>query len=106
HYHKAKTPTDICTHSLHDALPIWKNRVRSCRRSSSFSRSHSASSRWARASPEGCCWWVLRGPAKRCSRAQSPGRPGCRSSISPRSEEHTSELQSRGHLVCRLLLEK
>src|SRR5690625_5785615 len=23
----------------------------------------------------------------------------------PRSEEHTSELQSRGHLVCRLLLE-
>src|SRR5690625_6197275 len=25
---------------------------------------------------------------------------------SMRSEEHTSELQSRGHLVCRLLLEK
>src|SRR5439155_26202993 len=25
---------------------------------------------------------------------------------SPRSEEHTSELQSRGHLVCRLLLGK
>src|SRR6266702_6499675 len=25
---------------------------------------------------------------------------------SNRSEEHTSELQSRGHLVCRLLLEK
>src|SRR5439155_19690930 len=31
----------------------------------------------------------------------------CRSrSRRPRSEEHTSELQSRGHLVCRLLLEK
>src|SRR3712207_7367069 len=29
-----------------------------------------------------------------------PGRPG------PRSEEHTSELQSRQYLVCRLLLEK
>src|SRR5439155_9325473 len=28
------------------------------------------------------------------------------SARSPRSEEHTSELQSRGHLVCRLLLEK
>src|SRR5690625_6352165 len=31
------------------------------------------------------------------------------SSIQPspiRSEEHTSELQSRGHIVCRLLLEK
>src|SRR5207253_7276720 len=26
--------------------------------------------------------------------------------IENRSEEHTSELQSRGHLVCRLLLEK
>src|SRR5690625_4138719 len=29
-----------------------------------------------------------------------------RSDLSKRSEEHTSELQSRGHLVCRLLLEK
>src|SRR5207253_6527727 len=29
-----------------------------------------------------------------------------RSPDSSRSEEHTSELQSRGHLVCRLLLEK
>src|SRR2546422_5302934 len=28
------------------------------------------------------------------------------SHIGPRSEEHTSELQSRLHLVCRLLLEK
>src|SRR5690625_1302045 len=28
------------------------------------------------------------------------------SAIDTRSEEHTSELQSRGHLVCRLLLEK
>src|SRR5690625_5974117 len=26
--------------------------------------------------------------------------------VNLRSEEHTSELQSRGHLVCRLLLEK
>src|SRR5437870_8359681 len=37
-------------------------------------------------------------------------RPAVRSSTLParstRSEEHTSELQSRGHLVCRLLLEK
>src|SRR3989442_11383835 len=35
-------------------------------------------------------------PAPRGSRAPGPGR----------SEEHTSELQSRPHLVCRLLLEK
>src|SRR5437660_7335006 len=31
---------------------------------------------------------------------------GTRICSSGRSEEHTSELQSRGHLVCRLLLEK
>src|SRR5437870_5790196 len=30
----------------------------------------------------------------------------CSSSLNRRSEEHTSELQSRGHLVCRLLLER
>src|SRR5690625_5745714 len=29
-----------------------------------------------------------------------------KSIVGSRSEEHTSELQSRGHLVCRLLLEK
>src|SRR5215510_12228011 len=35
-------------------------------------------------------------------------RESNQSSVGPRSrsEEHTSELQSRGHLVCRLLLEK
>src|SRR5690606_39872180 len=32
--------------------------------------------------------------------------PGCESLIMFRSEEHTSELQSRENLVCRLLLEK
>src|SRR5438067_13208262 len=34
------------------------------------------------------------------------GRPGQRMVFSTRSEEHTSELQSRFDLVCRLLLEK
>src|SRR3712207_8035955 len=33
--------------------------------------------------------------------AQRPGH-----AVAPRSEEHTSELQSRQYLVCRLLLEK
>src|SRR2546422_8365043 len=32
--------------------------------------------------------------------------PGLVAGPEPRSEEHTSELQSRLHLVCRLLLEK
>src|SRR2546430_12233657 len=36
-----------------------------------------------------------------------PPRPSARRSpCSPRSEEHTSELQSQSNLVCRLLLEK
>src|SRR5437870_6665124 len=39
----------------------------------------------------------------RSSASTSPTIPGSRCE---RSEEHTSELQSRGHLVCRLLLEK
>src|SRR5690554_7751453 len=33
-------------------------------------------------------------------------RLGMKDQSAPRSEEHTSELQSRPHLVCRLLLEK
>src|SRR5690625_6821448 len=37
--------------------------------------------------------------AEVCENQWSTARP-------QRSEEHTSELQSRGHLVCRLLLEK
>src|SRR5712664_4395024 len=36
----------------------------------------------------------------------SPGRDYSNQRFSPRSEEHTSELQSRSDLVCRLLLEK
>src|SRR2546429_7314800 len=41
-------------------------------------------------------------------RASAPSRcsASCASGIPNRSEEHTSELQSRLHLVCRLLLEK
>src|SRR5207253_8366724 len=40
----------------------------------------------------------------RADRGQRFGFPSDHGGI--RSEEHTSELQSRGHLVCRLLLEK
>src|SRR5438309_6832750 len=41
----------------------------------------------------------------RRSLPRGPGGPDARGSW-PRSEEHTSELQSQFHLVCRLLLEK
>src|SRR5215510_15631045 len=49
---------------------------------------------------------ALRLLARKAPRASGlePGVPGAWRRI--RSEEHTSELQSRGHLVCRLLLEK
>src|SRR3712207_7463863 len=49
---------------------------------------------------EGGCWPAQRWrwpPHSRCPRGRSPPT---------RSEEHTSELQSRQYLVCRLLLEK
>src|SRR2546429_7403407 len=64
--------------------------------------------------------WPVHVPACRHRRA-SPSKPGrrnavlCLRAMTPlppicldpsRSEEHTSELQSRLHLVCRLLLEK
>src|SRR5207253_4603985 len=45
-----------------------------------------------------------RGPRPHTDLQHPPHREKCRRST--RSEEHTSELQSRGHLVCRLLLEK
>src|SRR5436309_8888821 len=71
--------TELYTLSLHDALPIWPlDRLgRLCRR---HRRSRSP------AGGGGC-------------HAQGPG-------FDDRSEEHTSELQSRENLVCRLLLEK
>src|SRR2546422_4633335 len=71
--------TEIYTLSLHDALPIY-HRPPASRRS-------------------------LGHPAARSRRRpRLPCHPGGRRII--RSEEHTSELQSRLHLVCRLLLEK
>src|SRR5690625_6403800 len=58
----------------------------------------------------------LGGARRREDRSLHPGAGGSGSAIrgsssahlpaGRRSEEHTSELQSRGHLVCRLLLEK
>src|SRR5439155_19262975 len=74
--------TEIYTLSLHDALPIscWSARSPSRRRRSPGSTGRS--------------------PRRKPNAARSGPR-----SIR-RSEEHTSELQSRGHLVCRLLLEK
>src|SRR5207244_12421269 len=49
---------------------------------------------------------VSTSPARSATRLSGTGSiPPCWTSLS-RSEEHTSELQSPDHLVCRLLLEK
>src|SRR3712207_7529507 len=45
-------------------------------------------------------------PPTRARSGPDPPRRAARPPASPRSEEHTSELQSRQYLVCRLLLEK
>src|SRR3712207_8589802 len=81
--------TEIYTLSLHDALPIC-------------------------VSPTQAFGFESTGPPGRAgSRETAPAsvadpRPiwHARPRPAPRSEEHTSELQSRQYLVCRLLLEK
>src|SRR3712207_7481486 len=85
--------TEIYTLSLHDALPIWPPSPPSPRGPYPPGRS----------SPPGQ-------PLPPRSDFL-PVLPGWDSTSSPpssllRSEEHTSELQSRQYLVCRLLLEK
>src|SRR5690625_6881216 len=84
--------TKTNTLSLHDALPILPRSPRSRARRSCGQRC-------------GPYRRATRGCGRNCT---SPGRrSGCGRSAQPtRSEEHTSELQSRGQLVCRLLLEK
>src|SRR5438874_5102503 len=96
------TPTtEICTLSLHDALPI------SSRPSSNGLRWRSRKGTKLAPRKSGS-----RPPAPEyCTAAQSPTATLPLSSCSntdthSRSEEHTSELQSRRDLVCRLLLEK
>src|SRR2546423_7012664 len=47
-----------------------------------------------------------RAPGRGASRTRPPRTPRRGGPAAPRSEEHTSELQSLAYLVCRLLLEK
>src|SRR3712207_8589323 len=83
--------TEIYTLSLHDALPI------------SAVRRHGAGG--LRDRPARDPGRVHAGRRTRlCRRARR--RSELRRPASGRSEEHTSELQSRQYLVCRLLLEK
>src|SRR5690606_39838989 len=96
--------TERYTLSLHDALPIfagepWYRSLPGRRRFSGVSR-ESAAAVTGQRTKGGC----LRG-----KQPPLPGGSARRSGpaeTTPRSEEHTSELQSRENLVCRLLLEK
>src|SRR5437588_8644768 len=71
--------TEIYTLSLHDALPIFAGAAPARGRASA---------------------------ARRTLRIGCRQNPLRRTPRPPRSEEHTSELQSHSDLVCRLLLEK
>src|SRR3712207_7963419 len=84
--------TEIYTLSLHDALPIYP---RSRRRAEHPQDGRRRAAQVPRGRDDG----RERGAG---DREAGGGRLGVR----PRSEEHTSELQSRQYLVCRLLLEK
>src|SRR5207253_10976394 len=92
--------------SLHDALPIWSN---------SDATAFTMSARVTRGPRKPFTPWIPRGPAgpRRPFTPWIPRGPvGPGGPVSPRrslfaitplssrSEEHTSELQSRGHLVC------
>src|SRR5437870_11023007 len=94
------------TLSLHDALPIWvtPQRVKNDRDPREDRRKHDARERTGERDRElrarcGGFLFDLGYAAEGEQRDASNRKP-------VRSEEHTSELQSRGHLVCRRLLEK
>src|SRR5436305_3571581 len=92
----ATPTTELYTLSLHDALPIC-----SLRRDGRSAPGRVRGPRGHRPA-RGTRRRGQRGALRRYGEARgAPGRRGRR-----RSEEHTSELQSRPHLVCRLLLEK
>src|SRR5690606_40909768 len=90
-HHLSNAPAAIAIYalSLHDALPISRSRL------GDRERPHGLRPRGAELPPQG--------PLPDADAERAAGR-----SRRPRgrSEEHTSELQSRENLVCRLLLEK
>src|SRR5438552_7368066 len=87
YFFSAPTPTPIYTLSLHDALPIYRPEFRG-HRSTTLDL-------------------LAKNRIVRCEHGTFPmPAPLIGNGLGRRSEEHTSELQSPDHLVCRLLLEK
>src|SRR5207253_6256742 len=95
--------TSTSTLSLHDALPIfgWPG-VAFDRRG----RAAVAYTRWRPKSHLSQLVLARLTPRVESKNVTTNGWPASYVAPPARSEEHTSELQSRGHLVCRLLLEK
>src|SRR5688500_19678678 len=88
--------------SLHDALPICSSVVTVSDPGSGSARIRAAGGHTVAAVASIVrTAWREPGPKWWSSRAQRSA-----ASAAPRSEEHTSELQSPCNLVCRLLLEK
>src|SRR5207253_4207195 len=98
--------TALYTLSLHDALPISPI----CRRESAdvFGDANYHLGSRGIGLPDAGDATDCHAPrrARHSQPAQLPPRAHAKGWRGRRSEEHTSELQSRGHLVCRLLLEK
>src|SRR5207244_9210412 len=99
-------PTDTSPLSLHDALPIFPSGGKP---TTTCKDAHSRLGRHTPLSPRRSCASHLAARPLRASlpaklRKQDPRRIRFPSMTLERSEEHTSELQSPDHLVCRLLL--
>src|SRR5690349_23171792 len=97
----ATATTEIYTLSLHDALPI-------CRRPKTcspwwYARADGRAATSLVATYAAIASWLERRAVAIVARGR---RDRHRDPRAARSEEHTSELQSRRDLVCRLLLEK
>src|SRR5690606_40751776 len=89
----APPPPLLSTLSLHDALPIWP-----CPPGRGRGPTPPL--------PCGAPSRVTPPPALTASPERSASHTQRHGHVAQRSEEHTSELQSRENLVCRLLLEK
>src|SRR5205814_6185086 len=93
----------IYTLSLHDALPIFvsSSRVRELIRAGQVEQAGKLLS-----APYRIRGMVTHGAGRGAKIGFPTANLSAIDTLLPRSEEHTSELQSLRHLVCRLLLEK
>src|SRR5207253_11170905 len=97
--------TQIYTLSLHDALPISNNQIISNGTLEGTNTKNLAIYQADASSTLTISAVIANNTGATGLSKAGPGTL-ILSGANSRSEEHTSELQSRGHLVCRLLLEK